>query len=202
MGIHGGIGGGGLWKLFCSTKGLRIPREVTMSALQCGGVGVNSDSTVRYIPMGTLQYHIEATCPHPLCGRCRQSHNRYPLSLPPPPGGQGELVDQRRELTVLRPEVVSPLADAMGFIDRQETDPSGGVEPSESIGESERALRADVDQEVPPLHRIGFYRAIGLRRAEKTSRNSWPKTIEGSAGSIVIERAVEGKGPRCCIAAH
>ena len=83
--------------------------------------------------------------------------------------GRRQRLAQARQLAVLRPEIVSPLADAVGFVDRDETDRRARPAPDRAVARvADKTLGRKIQQAVarfgePVAHRrllIGAHRAV------------------------------------------
>jgi len=71
---------------------------------------------------------------------------------------------QHRELDVLRPEIVAPLRDAVGFVDGEQRQPGAAQQLEEA--RRQQALGRDVQQVEPAAREV----ALGLRRRLRVER--------------------------------
>ena len=78
----------------------------------------------------------------------------------------GIVIEQGPELAIIGPEIVTPFADAMRFIDRDQREVHAADQPPERV--ARRALRSDVEQiERAALQPLGSLLAIRVGRRQR-----------------------------------
>ncbi|MNC86264.1 hypothetical protein D3C83_19090 [compost metagenome] len=85
----------------------------------------------------------------------------------------GQQLAQPRQLAVLGAEIVTPVADAVRFVDRHEAHAAGTQERDEPVGTlGDQPFRRDVEQPVPLFAQPGEHRAllVGAQRAVEERR--------------------------------
>src|SRR6185503_1462182 len=88
----------------------------------------------------------------------------------------GQQLPETTELAIFGPEVVAPLADAVGFVHRHEADIAGRQPPDEALAAlSHEPFRRDVQQAVPAVAEAGIDAALfvrGERTVEERRRHA------------------------------
>mmetsp|Transcript_10039 Transcript_10039/g.28327 ORF Transcript_10039/g.28327 Transcript_10039/m.28327 type:complete len:299 (+) Transcript_10039:2087-2983(+) len=119
----------------------------------------------------------------PHLGRCRGCERQD--------GHLRQALADQAQLLVVRPEVVAPLGDTVGLIDRDQPQPDGVIHPLQKVyaAKLDRLFGRQVDEGDPALRRPWLHAPVVLAAAE-----------EGGGGVALLHQALlDQSGPHCLV---